>query len=65
MLKWVFFFREKIQWYFRETVSKNMYTKKVENEKIVNLELGGFIEYLKLMNFVFLEKRGWRVISPL
>jgi len=53
MLKWVFFFREKIQWYFRETVSKNMYTKKVENEKIVNLELDGFIEYLKLMNFVF------------
>jgi hypothetical protein len=30
-----------------------MYTKKVENEKIVNLELDGFIEYLKLMNFVF------------
>jgi len=35
-----------------------MYTKKVENEKIMNLELSGFIEYLKLMNFVFLEKRG-------
>jgi hypothetical protein len=31
----------------------------------MNLELGGFIEYLKLMNFVFLEKRSWRVISPL
>jgi len=48
MLKWVFFFffREKIQWYFREIGSKNIYTKKIKNEKIVNLELGGFMEYL-------------------
>jgi hypothetical protein len=35
-----------------------MYTKKVENEKIVNLEFGGFIEYLKLMSFVFFRKNG-------
>jgi hypothetical protein len=35
-----------------------MYTKKVENKKIVNLELGGFIKYLKLMSFVFFRKNG-------
>jgi hypothetical protein len=29
-----------------ETDSKNMYTKKIKNEKIMNLELGGFMKYL-------------------
>jgi len=46
MFKWVFFLERENTMIFREIGSKNMYTKKVENEKIVNLELGGFMKYL-------------------
>jgi hypothetical protein len=37
------FLERKMQWYFREINSKNIYAKNTENEEIMNLKLEGFI----------------------
>jgi len=41
-----FFFLKKVQLYFREIDSYNMYAKNIENEEIMNLKLEGFIKNL-------------------
>ena len=45
---------QKVQWYFKEIDSENMYAENVKNEDIVNPWLEGFIVYLYLMNLVLL-----------
>jgi hypothetical protein len=35
-----------MQQYFKEIDSENMHAKNIENEKIVNLKLEGFMRYL-------------------
>jgi hypothetical protein len=46
MLKAVILLRKKIQWYFRETSSKNIYAENIKNKKIVNFKFEEFIMYL-------------------
>ena len=46
MVKSVTLEREKVQQYFREIDSENIYAKNVKNEQIVNLWLEGFMTYL-------------------
>jgi hypothetical protein len=41
-----------------ERDSENIYAKNIENEKNVNLELGGFKEYLFQISLVFLWRGG-------
>ena len=36
MFKLVILYIEKVQWYFKEIDSKNIYTKSVKNKKIVD-----------------------------
>ena len=44
------FIKKKVQWYFREIDSENIYAENINNEKIMNLWLVRFIAYLQLIN---------------
>ena len=44
--KVIYFIKKKVQWYFREMDSENIYAENINNEKIINLWLVRFIAYL-------------------
>jgi hypothetical protein len=61
MIKSITLWREKVQWCFKETSSRNIYAENIKNKEIVNIVLEGFMGYLYIAHeslFFCEEKKG-------